>query len=32
MYDLLRKNEDAKKKKLKDLYRGKRKTEDFLAE
>jgi len=32
MYNLLRKNEDVKKKKLKDLYRGKGKIEDFLAE
>jgi hypothetical protein len=35
MYNLLRKNEDVKKKKLQDLYRGKGgggETEDFLVE
>ena len=32
MYNLLRKNENVKRKKLKDLYRGKGKTEDFLTE
>jgi len=32
MYNLLRKNEDVKKKKLQDLYRGKGITENFLAE
>ena len=30
--NLLRKNEDVKKKKLKDLYRGKGKAEDFLVQ
>lgn len=32
MYNLLPKGEDVKKKKLKDLYGWKGKTEDFLAE